>query len=298
MYALWVAAGLLVCFLTLCWQLRRSGKGAATALLVVALASVVGVVMAKLCYVLLLADSTLALDGIESFIYRDADTFCVFGGAAGAMLGAWLSAKLVKMKPVKMLDIFAPCGALALAFLRAGEGELGTIGAGGFVDAESALARFPFAVANAYGEHLYAVFYLEALFALACGVVMLWRGGAWREGLRTELCLFFLALPQVLCESMRMRCMKWGFVRIEQLLCALLLLALIGYACRKRGSEQKRRYLPLAVGALCVAVVGALEFALDKSGIPIWLCYVMMAVDLLCMALAECYAVKRRAPLA
>ena len=293
MYALWIAVGLSSCFFTLLWQLKGGKKPVFSSLLTVALASGLGVVMAKLFYVLLLADATLAAYGIEAFFHWDADTFSVFGAGAGALLGVWLSARIVKMRPAHLLDCFLPCGAFFLACIRAGEKELGTIGVGGYVAPQSLMARFPFSITNMYGEHLYAVFYLEAFFALLCGVLLLRHAKAWPAGVRTESGLFFLALTQVFCESLRARCMKWGFVRIEQLLCGVLLLALLWYACQK-GGARPRRYAPALLGLLCIAGVVVLEFALDKSGIPIWLCYFLMGMDLLLLAVVEGFTVKKR----
>lgn len=293
MYAFWIAAGLFACFFTLLWQLRDGKRPVFSSFLTVALASALGVVMAKLFYVLLLADATLAAYGTEAFFHLDADTFSVFGAGVGALLGVWLGARIVKMRPARLLDSFLPCGAFLLACIRAGEKELGTIGVGGYVAPQSFMARFPFSVTNVYGEHLYAVFYLEAFFALLCGVLLLRYARGWPAGVRTECGLFFLALTQVFCESLRARCMKWGFVRIEQLLCGILLLALLWYACQKGGAGP-RRYAPALLGLLCIAGVGVVEFALDKSGIPIWLCYFLMGMDLMLLAFAEGFTVKKR----
>lgn len=294
MYALWIASGLLVCLLIFARRLGGGSRSYCVSLLTVALSALLGVAAAKLFYVLLITVPTAPADALEAFLYPDADTFSVFGGGAGALAGAWFSARLVKVKPAFLLDQFAPCMALFFVFLRAAERELGTIGVGGYVPSASPLARFPFSIPNIYGEQLYAVFYLEAFLALLCGLAFLLCRRSWPEGVRAELCLFFLALPQVICESLRARCMKWGFVRIEQLLCGLLLLGLLWYACKRESGPRKRRYVPVLLGALCIAGIGLLEFGLYKSGIPVWLCYCMMAVLLACVALLEAFAVRRR----
>lgn len=292
MYALWVASGLLVCLVIFA---RRLGGAYRLSLLTVALSVLLGIGAAKLFYVLLIALPTAPGDGLDALLSPKADTFSVFGGGVGALAGAWLSARMVKLKPAALLDAFMPCMAVFLAFLRAAEKELGTIGVGGYVPPSSPLARFPFSVPNVYGEHLYALFYLEALLALLCALAFLLYRCRWPDGVRAELCLFFLALPQVICESLRSRCMKWGFVRTEQLLCGLLLLGLLCYACKRKSGSLRRRYVPLLLGTLCIVCVGLLEFGLYKSDIPVWLCYSMMAVMLGCLAWLELSAVNRRA---
>lgn len=293
MYIFWIVAGLLACWLCLLWQSRKETLAARTATLTTALAAVLGLVMAKLVYVAMFLRSTLAIDGLWALVETRANTFSLFGAVAGMMLGAFFSAKLLRVKPAMLLDRFIPCAALMLAFLRAGEGALGTIGVGGFVPAESWFARFPFAVTNTYGEHLYAVFRLEALIALVCAAALLVRGKEWKPGMKTELGLCFLALGQIICESLRARCMKWGFVRVEQLLCGILVLALIAYACRRMRSVRLR-YLPVGLGVGCIGVVALMEYALDKLDIPVWGCYLLMSVALLVMAGLESDAVRKR----
>jgi len=294
MYGLWIIAGLIACALALVWQMNE--KKALPALGTALLSAFTGFAAAKVGYVLLQLESTLIYDGLAAFFYMDADSFSYFFGAAGAFGGIWLSARLFKRQRMEWLNLAAPCVALFIAFLRAGEKELGTIGVGSFVPENSLLARFPFAVANSYGEHLYAIFYLEALFALVLAVILLLcRKGKWSTH-RAELCAFFLALPQILCESLRARCLRWGFVRVEQLLCGLLMLGLLAYACtRMKGAfTPARRYWPVGAAVLMIAAIGLLEYALDKTGIPVPVCYAMMAAALAGLGLLEGYAIRRR----
>ena len=97
-----------------------------------------------------------------------------------------------------------------------------------------------------------------------------------------------LALPQVFCESLRARCMKWGFVRIEQLLCGLLLLFLIWLGCKKNSSGAgKQKYLPLIISIFCVILIVFVEFALDKLPISTLMCYVLMILALVIMAVMK-----------
>lgn len=296
MYLLWIIAGLAACVLALVWQMDDQKPKALPALGTALLSALLGFAAAKIGYVLLQLESTLFYDGLQAFFDMDADGFSYFFGVAGAFGGIWLSARLFKRPQTDWLNWAAPCVALFIAFLRAGEKELGTIGVGSFVPEGSLLARFPFAVANSYGEHLYAIFYLEALFALVLAVILLLRrNGKWFSH-RAELCAFFLALPQVLCESLRARCLRWGFVRVEQLLCGLLLLGLLIYACsRMKGAfPAVRRYWPVGAAVLLIAAIGLLEYALDKTGIPVPVCYAMMAAVLTGLGLLEGYALRRR----
>ena len=296
MYGLWIAAGLAACVLAMLWQTNCRRSEALPAVGTLVISTLTGFVCAKVGYVLLQLQSTLVYDGPAAFFYLDADSFSFFFGIAGAFGGMALSALMLKRPVVCWLNLAAPCAALFLAFLRAGEKSLGTLGVGKFVPEGSLFARFPFAVSNAYGEHLYAVFYLEALFALVLAIcLLLCRKGSWASH-RAELCAFFLALPQVLCESLRARCIRWGFVRLEQLLCGLLMLGLLIYACaRMKGSKTfLRRFWRAGAAALLIAVIGLLEYALDKTGIPVPVCYAMMAAALAAFGALEIQALRRR----
>ena len=288
-YACWIFLAVLAGFLCM-WSQCRHLRTAAVATLT---AFAAGLCFAKLVYVVLNLQSTLLMDGLMAFADWRASQISMFGGMAGAVLGAWLGAKLLARKPGQLLDCFVPCAAIALAFLRAGEKALGTIGVGDYLPADSWMARFPFAVTNAYGEYLYAVFYLEALLAFVCGAALLMHGKKWPEGVRTRVCLFGLALAQILCESLRARCMKWGFVRVEQLLCAVLVFVLIFLECRK-APPSRFRWVPAAVCGACIAVVALMEYALDKLDIPVWGCYLIMMAALAGIAVAFAHVLCRR----
>ena len=292
MYALWMAAGVAAFAFTFYRQQKQAIPSVVTALIAFA----AGFVSAKIGYVLMQLQSTLFYDGFVSFFDSKASTFSYFFGAAGAFGGIWLSARLFGQPVRRFMNQAAPGIALLVAFLRAGEKALGTIGVGGFVPEGSMFARFPFAVANSYGEHLYAVFYLEALFALLLAAgLLLCRKGRWYD-CRAELCAFFLALPQVLCESLRARCLRWGFVRVEQLLCGLLMLGLLVCAClrMKEAMPPARRFWRAGAAVLVMVSIGLLEYALDKTGIPVPVCYLLMMAALAVFGAMELSAIRKR----
>ena len=292
MYGSWIIAGLIAGAAAV----FVSGRGdrAVPASATVLLSALLGFASAKVGYVLLLLNSTLVYDGLAAFANVRPGTFSFFAGAAGGYAGIVLGARLFGLNRREWLRRCVPFIPLFIAFLRAGEKALGTIGVGGFVPADSSFARFPFAVTNSYGEHLYAVFYLEAFFALVlAAVLLLCRNGRLYE-LRAEMCAFFLALPQIFAESLRARCMKWGFVRVEQLLCALLVLVMLFVSCRLIRKAVFCRFWPFAAGVLLVVCIGLLEYALDKTDIPVPACYLMMAAALLGLGFLETYAVSRR----
>ena len=257
-------------------------------------AIVLAAVLSKVCYVVLQWHYAFPRWGWGAFTVFAPDTFCFFGGAAGAVLGIALGAKLTRQKLRSALDAFAPAGALMVAVARFGEKYLGEIGTAGFEMPEQ-LAFFPFALTNEWGESYPAIFMLSCVAALIVALVGLTRkpsGQAGRLFLRTA---FYLALPQILCESLLAECMKWGFVRVQQLLCALTLLAILLLECRQAAKSLSfaKRYAPVGVLLLCAAGLVGVEFALDKSGLPAFVGYGAMVVLLALIAAAECWAGKR-----
>ena len=90
--------------------------------------------------------------------------------------------------------------------------------------------------------------------------------------------------------------MAWGFVRIEQLLCALLVFAITLYPCIR--SRKLTGYLPTLGGLLCAAVLIWMEFTLDNKllfgiDIPTMGCYAIMIAALGCMAGLSLLAYRR-----
>ena len=121
------------------------------------------------------------------------------------------------------------------------------------------------AVLNRYGEPHVAVFVWEALAALAVGLLSLSEGQV-RPGQRFETAVFRLCACQILLENMRNRALSWGFVRVEQLLCAVILMALLLAACARSAKKQGvLRFLPALYLLLCIAAIVGIEFLRQRS---------------------------------
>ena len=172
-------------------------------------AIVLGAVLSKVTYVVLQWHYAFPHWGWGAFTVLRPDTFCFFGGAVGVVLGVIISAKLTHQKVLPVLDAFAPAGALLVAIARFGEKYLGEIGTAGFEMPEQ-LAFFPFALTNEWGESYPAIFMLSCLAALIVAIVGLTRKPGGRDGQLFLRTAFYLALPQIMCESLLAECMKWG----------------------------------------------------------------------------------------
>ena len=288
-------AGGAVCFALWGLKLRR----AAAAALGFGLAAVLGLAVSRLLYALLIEFEDFGYDGID-LLWTDVtpDRLSFFGGCVGVCLGAALGCRLTGLHALQGLDSFAPFGALLAAAARAAELTLGSLGGGAQLPEGSPFARLPFALQvtadGGYSYWLWAVCVLEALLALIC-VPALMRLECRRPGLRFSAALFFLALPQIFCESLRKRGMRWGFVRPEQVLCAAVALVLVLIACAlcRRERHFLRRWWPALAQAAGIGALVAIEFALDKSGLPYAVCYAFMLAVLGGMGAAGVFAGNR-----
>ena len=290
-YVLWFL-GSLVISLGLFALMNRGKKGVLPqCLLMGALGTVFGVVLAKLVYYLAMINYMMMYGWLQSLVDVTMGTFSYYGGVAGFCLGVVLTARLTHEKPMALLDAFAPAGVLLAALARFGEFLLEGVGTRDFLYWElPEHCFFPLAVSNEYGEWLYAVFMLEGLLTL-CVFVLCVTCFRQQRFLRA---LFYLCLLQILCESLRTDSFTWLFVKVEQLICMLGLAGVLLVYCIKTPVQGFRRWLPIVYCFPVAAVFVVLEFALNGK-IPMGkpLCYAIMIAGLVLLSLNEIRAFRR-----
>lgn len=289
-YALWFL-GALVLSLGLFAFMNRNKKGVLVqCLLIGTLGTVMGLVGAKLLYYLAMIDFMVMHGWLNSLVDVTMGTFSYYGGVAGFCLGVVIAARLTHQKPMALLDSFAPAGLLLAALARFGEVMLEGVGIRDMLYWEHPEhCFFPLAVSNEWGEWLYAVFMLEGLLTLGVFALCLVRFKKQRF-LRS---LFYLCLIQILCESLRSDSFTWLFVKVEQLLCMLVVAGVVlVYCIRTPGVE--RRWLPFILCFPIAAVFVVLEFALNgKIALSHPLCYGIMIAGLALLAVIEVFAFRR-----
>ncbi len=246
---------------------HSDNRGALTAAVSFPLCAALGFIFAKLFYVLLNELEVIIEWGEWDALFSpEPSTFCFTGGAVGVWLGIILAARFTGYKPAAiLLDRFALPGALLIAALRMAEIELGSLGTGRFIETPENAYFLILAVYNKYGEPHVAVFVWEAIAAIIIALLS-FRCPDDRPGLRFELTVFRLCVCQILLENMRNKAMSWGFVKIEQLLCAIILMILMLLACSRCEKKQGVvRYLPAVYLFLCIAAIVGIEFLRQRS---------------------------------
>ncbi len=277
-----------------------------TALLSFVFSVLFGTVLARAGYALLTQELDFEYDGLaalEELLEFDIDLLSFFCGAVGVVLGVLLANRLTRKGAVIAgMDAFAPFGALLAALFRLGELFFGSYGMGKILPDHSPLAFFPFAVkvTTAGGDDywIWAICVLSAVFALLWAAFSFFRlRSAGRTGLSFTATLFFLALPQVLCESLRSRGIFWLFVHTEELLCALVLLGVLLFWILRSGNGLSfpHRWWPVSVLALGAGLLVGVEFAIDGKyfSLPRPVSYLIMCAVLAAIGCAGAAAAKR-----
>ena len=242
----------------------------------------------------------------EGFFAFAEGGFMLYGAMGGAVLAAVLTARITGEKTGRLLDNLAAPAALVIGFSRLAEGLVGQ-GYGWYVadwfDPEMGMSlfhpenfdfvqRFPFAVMDMYEEWSWAIFVWEALVAFVIFFVML-KTPVRRDGWRAMLFTVCYASLQALNEGLRQDAvLRWGFVRINQVLSAVIIAVLLGVCCVKMKPRDLKAIILSWVEVLAgMGVVMAMEFALEKKimaleWMPMDMCYAIMFLACIGMILA------------
>lgn len=208
----------------------------------------------------------------------------LYGGMAGCGLAAWLLTRKGGLKAGALMDVFAPSGALMIAFIRIAEGLAGQ-GYGEYLMEDQTFAFFPFAVYDGYYEAwAWSLFLLEALWALFLCLYLLTGRRRGEAGTETLTFLGLYGAAQILFESLRRDdFLRWGFVRCSQVLSAVLVFAVLLVFCLRAGKGGAfKKWLCWLGYAACILLCLLLEFATEDripflSFLSVEGCYAVMA---------------------
>ena len=287
-YLVFIACGAVLCavwFFLADRKKNAGGSSAALSALVLLLGALLGLACARIVWVLCTVNYRHPLFGLRY------DELSYYGGVAGVLLAVALSARITGRNVRETLNTFAPMGALLAALFRFAEYFLGEFGVGMWM--EEGLF-FPLTVENVisedYSEFFPAVFMLEGAFSLIAAAVALFRREEKYRWLRT---LFYLCLPQIICESLRSTSIAWLFVRAEMLFCYLLCEGVLVWYAFRAGRKRLKSWAPAITGLIVCGVIITAQFAIDGkitvggSVIPDWIIYGTEIAALAAMAAAE-----------
>ncbi len=288
-YGCTVAAGVLAAILFFLYETRSTElfSHASTLALCCIPAGLVG---ARILYVLFRLPF-FGMIGVEHVFFLREGGYLLYGAVAGVILTAMEYSRRKGFDTGRLMDELAIPGLVCIAICRLGEGSAGE-GLGNWVDNE-ALAIFPLAFPNLYGEPQWAVFILEAAAALVIALILFLRRKT-LTGRRIWAGLVIYAACQVVFESLRMdSVLKIGFVRVSQVISAVILLAavLIGrFTCSDRNGAIRG-----AAGILILTtLIGIMEWALEKTQISNLLIYGLMIAACFAMMQISLWAIRRK----
>ena len=226
--------------------------------------------------------------------------YMLYGAALGGILAGAITAKITKQPLGSILDAAAAPTALMIAACRMAEPLVG-LGYGYDIEEwfdpfeekclvawedPSILFRFPLGEQNYYGVWCFAVYLPEAITALVIFFIILCAKKR-RTGGKALLMALLYAATQPFWESLRQDAvLKWGFVRVNQLLCGITVLAVL-ILCWRLLPDHLRKpavfWKSFGFILLCSGLVIAMEFALEKKiGFLTWMrmdvCYAVMAL--------------------
>ena len=299
-YGLGIAAAAVVALILSAMSFRRAGLRGDSLSRVAALAIPLAFLGARLGYCLATLD-WVAQEGFLFFFQFSRGGYMLYGALAGGLLAVLLAARLSGESFAKMVDALAvpllvmiALGRLAEFFPNQGYGwaieDWFTEDYGMSLIAledPSFFYRLPFGVPDMYDTYNWAVFVYEAMVACILAIAVS-RAKVRRHGGRAVLALLTYAATQELCESLRQDAvLRWGFVRINQVLGAVIIVALLALCYALTRPKRPGRLILSSVGVVAGALlITAMEFALEKKfsaleWVPMDVCYVFTTIGAL-----------------
>ena len=249
---------------------------------------------ARLIYCLARIGYIVDLYGIGFIVRFWEGGYSLWGAAFGCVLAGLITAKRTGLKAKVILDAAVPALLAALALCRFAEYCSGQ-GIGLPVE-NSAMQFFPLSVQNEYGEWYFAIFIAEGLTAL----ITLWLSVRLFHEDRALKAVIIIAATQIVWESMRRDMfLRWGFVRVTQLMAVLVLFAIMLMLCIGRiraGEKPVYTMIGISAFALLTGICIVMEFAMDKSPLPYSVAWLIMAACAAGMGALPWMALCRKMP--
>lgn len=304
------------------WMMKKAGLKKETAGWFALLAVPLCFVLARLGFCLFVIDQIMGNEDPGMVFRVNEGGFLLWGALCGGLLAAWIAGKITKQPPAKIMDsaILGTCLLIAagriicgLIFKDQGIGfPLSDWFNTEWLDPEEAeyanrfslfaledysfFERLPFAIRNFYDEWCWAIFVPEAIWA--CVMAWITSRCKAKDGGRTVLFIILYSCGQIVLEAMlrgEVLHLPWlGFVRANQVICAVALVAVICICLKKleKGDRLKTAVRCFAQVIPALLVVAAMEFAAFEKkitliqGWPADVCHILAGLACLWMGLA------------
>ena len=294
-FGLFIAVLLIPFFVLVSFRMKKNGLKQGTASWFALLSLPLCVILAHLLYCLMSIDMLIDGEDLGLFWRFPGGGYFIWGAIAGLFLAALFTGKITTQSGAAIMDCAAVPTLLMIAAIRLLAGLLFRDNGVGvelelWFDPEetdfanrlsvfrledwSFFERFPFAVQDYYDVWVWAVFSLQALFA-ALAAIPVSRMKNTAPGGKATLFLLLYA-----CGSLLMECMLIGgeivylpfngFVKVNELFCAVAILSVFGVCIRRlpKGQRLKPALVALIQFLLATGIIVVMEFAAFEKKIP------------------------------
>ena len=207
----------------------------------------------------------------------------MYGALIGAVLGAFISARLCGLKKAEWLDVITPSLFLFIAVARLGE-QYTTLGISRPL-VTGVLDHTFLAVRDEFDAYLRTYLLESAAALILCAACFVYNKKQRRAG---DVFLFGALLfgaSQTLFESLRFDAhIRFSFIGLHQVLSAALFSGvMISLAVRliKQKSHQRLAVLSMSLILPLLGAIIGIEFMIDRSQVNKWLSYAIYAAVLL-----------------
>ncbi len=249
-----LAAAFLACGLWFIVSAQRKKLPAACAPSALVIALLAGGFLARLLY-LLVEIGDLPLIAEMFFRPEDVREFGFAGAVLGVVFALWFTQKLFR---IQGLADAAALPMLTMVLLARLAEIFVPFGTGKYVEA-AFLQWVPLSLPDGFGSWQLSVFLFEAAWALFS---LFYVKKQKQRRFAAALCCYHAG--QMFWESLRAESLRYGFVRVSQLIAAVVLFALLILTGRGQKSQLKRILIYLG----CVMLYIAFEFGLDRLPWP------------------------------
>ena len=294
-YGAFIALGLILMLLAAFLLRRRHHLSGDTILLYGVISLPCALVCSRLLFCALDFNfhSVFSLRAVSSFW---GGGFSMVGALLGFVLGAYITGRITKNCPLRILDAAVVGMLLFMACARLGEPYTELLGRSRPLIGESFKTSF-LAIGDDYDSYL-RTYALQSVSCLLIAAVLFAFGKKERKsGDTLLLAMLLLGCTETLFYSLRFDAhMRRSFISMQQLLfAAIMAVPLILFALRYGKKLGNKKPLLISVGILLLAIVVAvvLEFMIDRSGVSRILLYAIYVLILALPAAAGCIFYKR-----